>query len=231
MHPLYIKKNICIVNQTNQFGITPLHYACFFDSRKAIDILLDFGADINARDQDGATSLHYAIHRGSTRTIKKLLLRGADKSIKKLDGKTAYDLALENNQIEIAKILESKAFLKRYICMESQIEAFRSSRNDLFLIIIQILIIIFKFIYIIKIDDIVNTDPRYTNKKFNDLVYCLFDTKCIFETFITFSSLIVNISVLTIVLYFLCCDTSRRSTYLKKIKNSNKSLSVKIICK
>jgi ankyrin repeat protein len=193
--------------------------------------LLDLGADINARDQDGATCLHYAIHRGSTRTLKKLLLRGADKNIKKFDGKTAYDLAIENNQIEIAKILQTKGFLRKYLCMESEIEAFIPSRNDLFLLVCLLLIIVFKFVYIVKIDYIVNTDPRFTNKKFDDLVYCLFDSQCIFETVITFTSLIVDILILSIVFYFLCCDSSMRPAYIKKIKNSNKSIIVKIKCK
>ncbi len=217
----------------NQFGISPLHYACYFDSRKAIDLLLDLGANINARDQEGGCPLHYAINNGSIKTIKKLLLRGADKSIKRNDGKTPLDLAVESNQVLVIKILESKSCLRKYICMDSEIEAFRPSRNDLFLIIGSLVFMAFKFIYILKIrsmlfqsspekSDLWNLPYSFREEKsekdYSDYVNCMFDSDCIFETLITFISLGINIFVIVIVFYFMCCSSVRTK---KKIQTKS----------
>lgn len=72
-----------ILNLKNLYGVTPLHYACYFGNRRAIDLLLDLGADINSKDDEGNTCLHFAINSGCIKTIKKLILRGVDKSIKR----------------------------------------------------------------------------------------------------------------------------------------------------
>jgi ankyrin repeat protein len=186
--------------------------------------LLDLGADINAQDQDGATPLHYAIQRGSVRTIKKLLIRGANKAIPKFDKKTAYELALENNQFEVAKILQSKSLIKQYLCLETEIEPMRPSRNDLFLLVTNLMIIIFKLIYIFKINLMLNLNSQM--KYLEDYVSCTFDTGCLFESIITYSSLLLDACILFIVVYFMCCDYSR-ILFKSNKKNYSKSISVK----
>ncbi len=42
-----------------------------------MDLLLELGADVNARDDDGRTALHGAAHKGSTELVQTLVKRGA----------------------------------------------------------------------------------------------------------------------------------------------------------
>ena len=197
-------------------GITPLHYACYFGSRKVIDYLLDLGADINSQDQENNTCLHYAINSGCSKTVKKMLIRGADKSLRNLEGKTPYDIAKEMNNYEIASILERKSFVNKYICMGSELSAFEPSRNDLFLLISLIVLIISKLVYILKIyyliievesqQEIINDLSRDTIKKYKirDYAQCTFDEYCLFEMITTFLSFASDIFVLLVMVYFLC---------------------------
>jgi ankyrin repeat protein len=66
-------------NKANNEGATPLMWAV--DSIDKVRLLLDGGANVNARADDGRTSLIIAAgRRGSTDVVKRLLDRGADAS-------------------------------------------------------------------------------------------------------------------------------------------------------
>lgn len=148
---------------TNQYGITPLHYSCYFGNKQSIDLLLDLDANINKQDTEGNTPLHFAINSGDIRTVKKLLIRGADKSIKRNDGMTPYDLAIESNQIEASLVLKKLNFIRKYIFMQSELEPFKKSRNDLFLLVTFLAILTFKLIYILKGERIYNSNLNNVN--------------------------------------------------------------------
>ncbi len=59
-----------------------------------LQLLLEAGADVNARDQRQQTALHFAARAGWTGVVKLLVARGADVSVKDAQGRTALALAM-----------------------------------------------------------------------------------------------------------------------------------------
>ncbi|KAF5205478.1 Adp-ribosylation factor gtpase-activating protein, partial [Thalictrum thalictroides] len=84
-------------------GCTLFHLACETADIGMIELLLQYGANVNAPDSRGQTPLHHCILRGRTVLAKLLLSRGADSRAIDRDGKTpllhASDLALEDDEI------------------------------------------------------------------------------------------------------------------------------------
>src|SRR5207249_2534194 len=72
-------------------------------------MLLERGADPNARSQSGGTPLHTAAFTGDHEVAGRLLARGADPAIANRDGKTALDIARERRHTEVARLLEERA--------------------------------------------------------------------------------------------------------------------------
>ena len=58
-------------------GQTPLHLAAAFGQAEAAGLLIQLGADVNARSNDGSTPLHQAALFGRTGIVKLLLEKGA----------------------------------------------------------------------------------------------------------------------------------------------------------
>ena len=70
------------VNQADNRGATPLHYASYWNNTGMVKLLLDKGADVNKQMTIGKTPLDLA----ETEEVKKLL--------KDKDGKTKAELEL-----------------------------------------------------------------------------------------------------------------------------------------
>ena len=64
------------------------------DYLKAVDALLEMGADVNAVNGQGNTAIHAAISGGFNRIIKRLVEKGADVNIKNKRGQSALKMAL-----------------------------------------------------------------------------------------------------------------------------------------
>jgi len=87
------------------------------DQLKIMRLLLDQGADVNARDNYGRTPLHYSSFsprwnrflRSTSKTVESsrlLLERGADIQVKDDEGKTPLQLALESERHDLAEFLK-----------------------------------------------------------------------------------------------------------------------------
>jgi Ankyrin repeats (3 copies) len=84
----------------------PLHYAADgnIDSplwspgrqTAVIRLLIQAGADVQARDKNGATALHRAVRTRCAEAVKTLLEAGADPALKNLPGSTPFHLAVQN---------------------------------------------------------------------------------------------------------------------------------------
>jgi peptidoglycan/LPS O-acetylase OafA/YrhL len=69
-----------------QYGVTPIAWAALAGDAESVRILLDHGADLNARNRDGSTALHSAAFLGRTDVVQLLLERGADPNARSDDG-------------------------------------------------------------------------------------------------------------------------------------------------
>ncbi len=71
-----------------------------------IALLLDAGANVNAKDLNGKTALMYAASTGNTDAIFILLYAGADEQLVDNSGWTALKWAIYNNQMDAASALK-----------------------------------------------------------------------------------------------------------------------------
>ena len=89
---ILLKQNKLNINATNNYKETALHCASRSDKTvEKVDVLLNYGADINAKNISGKTPLHLAIDGKRLEVIKKLLERGAAINIKDKEGKSPED--------------------------------------------------------------------------------------------------------------------------------------------
>jgi ankyrin repeat protein len=94
------------VDSRDDDGMTPLLVAALSGHREMAALLLDHGADVEARDAaGGATPLYQAAAWGRTAVIELLIARGADVNARNRAGKTPLAAALANGSIEAARIL------------------------------------------------------------------------------------------------------------------------------
>ena len=136
-----------IIDVPSELGITPLHCACIRGSKNAVDLLLDLGANINARDEEGNNCLHYAVNSNNPNLLKKLLIRGADKNIKNHKNETPLDLAIQNNYTKLINILQAKnSFISNPCSNEHEIVGLRSSHNNITLFVIMEIMEIMKIV-------------------------------------------------------------------------------------
>ena len=80
------------VHSVGIFGSQPLKIAVTWDNVRAVELLLDAGAAINAKHEGGDTALHHAIRMGNFGVARLLIGRGADQSIRNDRGTLARDL-------------------------------------------------------------------------------------------------------------------------------------------
>jgi ankyrin repeat protein len=91
----------------NATSVMPLHSALANRQEETASLLIDRGADIEARQPTYEyTTLHYAAANGLDSIIRKLLDLGARTSVEGLDGKRPIDLAKENGHRDVVSLLE-----------------------------------------------------------------------------------------------------------------------------
>ena len=91
----------------NPQRVAPLHAAAAVCDRETTQLLLERGADPNAKQQLDYTPLHGAASRGDIEIAKLLLSYGAQREAKATDGMTPADVARKYGRVEFAEWLDS----------------------------------------------------------------------------------------------------------------------------
>ena len=90
---------------TTARGHTVLHNGAMRGHASIVRMLLDAGAEIEARDHEGSTPLHLAVLRGKKAVVRLLVEAGANVNAKRNDKATARYMATAANHESIQKIL------------------------------------------------------------------------------------------------------------------------------
>ncbi|HJZ23529.1 MAG TPA: ankyrin repeat domain-containing protein [Candidatus Babeliales bacterium] len=93
------------LDRVNNEKCTLLHTASYLGLIKAVEVLLEFGADINEQDNDGYTPLHRATFKGNIDIVDLLLRKGADTDLKNNCGATSLHIASSFKYTEIITLL------------------------------------------------------------------------------------------------------------------------------
>ena len=94
------------LDATDNVGDTALHYASHNGKPDCVEILLRFGANVNAADDNyGLTALHYASYEGKPNCVWILCKMGANINSTNKWGKTALHDASKNCHSRCMKIL------------------------------------------------------------------------------------------------------------------------------
>jgi ankyrin repeat protein len=94
-------------------GNTPLHDAANGGQSHLVRMLLDAGADVNARCAAGWTPLMRACNAGELAVVKTLLDEGADPHLRNAEGYTAYG-RVPGTSTELLEYLKARGAANRH---------------------------------------------------------------------------------------------------------------------
>lgn len=94
--------------RVHQEGWSPLHYAATSPEPKAVELLLDRGAPVDARSPSGTTPLMMAARYGDERSVALLLQRGADRSLRNQHDADAAQFARDGGREALARQLVAR---------------------------------------------------------------------------------------------------------------------------
>jgi uncharacterized protein len=106
--PEFCELDLTEVNQTGNFGNSPLHVAAVRGLLNEAIALIEAGAIVNAKGELGNTPLHDAVGQHNMGMVNLLLASGADPRIKNDHGMSAIAVAELKEDDEAAHLLLNK---------------------------------------------------------------------------------------------------------------------------
>jgi ankyrin repeat protein len=102
----YLLKSGIKPNAKNNIGNTPLLILSnLYSQYKKINMLLKYGADVNAKNKYNKYPLHYASENGESNVIEILLNNGANVNVKDNNGNTPLMLSILDMSVQCTKLL------------------------------------------------------------------------------------------------------------------------------
>ena len=95
------------VNQSNTLGFTPLHLAVLKKHSNVVQVLINAGADIEAKGFDGSSPLHCVCEVGELEIAKMLVEAGADVCVVDDSSETSLIRSARDGYTEIVRYLAS----------------------------------------------------------------------------------------------------------------------------
>jgi ankyrin repeat protein len=96
------------IRSANQMANTPLHAALAGRRADVVKILVDAGADVNAKQHGGWVPLHSAAANGDRAMVELLIARGADRNAVNDAGVSAAAFARERGHAALADYLDGR---------------------------------------------------------------------------------------------------------------------------
>lgn len=100
-----VAKDHSLANAPDERGFPPLVLATYLNNLAFTNLLLDHGADPEAKDAKGNTALMGVCFKGYPKMAKLLLKRGADPNTQNPDGSTALHFTVLFDQPGCAEVL------------------------------------------------------------------------------------------------------------------------------
>lgn len=94
-----------VIKATDGSGNTPLHYSAEWGLPEAISLLIEKGADPNAKNANGETALYNAVKSNDPNLVNALITKGTNKETRDYMGNTPIHACVRWNSIEATKAL------------------------------------------------------------------------------------------------------------------------------
>src|SRR5262245_24268090 len=124
-----IAANPEVIKGTDAGGSTALHHAAGYGPLGNLQLLIDKGADVNAKNRRGSTPLHWAIYDEAK--VRLLLAKGANVNAKQAQGRTPlYLAAMLGNGVPTLRLLLSKGANPNLAAVNGQTPLMMAARGD-----------------------------------------------------------------------------------------------------